>query len=86
MGLLVMVAFLIMVTETDCKAANKYEYMEAAKPVYMKKLLRVSRSLEEEDEVDEDDDDGSGADGNTNTGRQLCCCPDCLSSCSCCCA
>ena len=80
MGLLVIVAFLIMVTETDCKAANKYEYMEAAKPVYMKKLIRASRSLEEDDEVDD------GTDGGPDTGRQLCCCPDCSSYCICCCA
>ena len=75
MCLLVMVAFLIMVTETDCKAANKYEYVGAAKPVYMKKLLRASRSLEENDEVD-----------GLYTGRQSCCCPDCFTSCFCCCA
>ena len=53
-----MVTFLIMVTEADCKASNKYECLEAAKPVYMKKLLRASRSLEEkDDEVDEVDDE-----------------------------
>jgi len=40
-----MVAILIIVTETDCKAANKYEFVEAAKLKYMKKLLRASRSL-----------------------------------------
>lgn len=83
-----MVAFLFMVSETDCKAANKYEYLEGVEPVYMKKLLRASRSIEDDDdvdEVDEDDDDGSGTDGQ-GTGRQLCCCPDCLSSCTCCCA
>ena len=83
-----MVAFLFMVSETDCKAANKYEYFEGVQPVYMKKILRVSRSIEDDDdvdEVDEDDDDGSGTDGQ-GTGRQLCCCPDCLSSCTCCCA
>ena len=84
-----MVTFLIM--ETDCKASNKYEYVEAAKPVYLKKLLRASRSLEEkDDEVDEVDDDGSSTDGpetdGTGTGRQFCCCPSCVSSCSCCCA
>ena len=85
-----MVAFLMMVTETDCKAANKYEYVGGAKPVYMKKLARDSRSLEEDDEVDEVDDDGSGTDGpdtdGPDTGRQFCCCPSCVSSCSCCCA
>ena len=77
-----------MIPETDCKAANKYEYLEGVEPVYMKKLLRASRSIEDDDdvdEVDEDDDDGSGTDGQ-GTGRQLCCCPDCLSSCTCCCA
>jgi len=51
-----MVAFLIMVTETDCKAANEYKYVEGAKPVYMKKLLRASRSLQEDDEVDDVDE------------------------------
>jgi len=83
-----MVAFLIMVTETDCKAANEYKYVEGAKPVYMKKLLRASRSLQEDDEVDdvdEVDDDGPDTDA-PDTGRQFCCCPDCLDSCSCCCA
>ena len=33
-----MFAFLTMVTETDGKPANEYEYVEEAKPVYMKKL------------------------------------------------
>ena len=83
-----MVALLIMVTETDCKAANKYEYAEGPKPVYMKKLLRVARSEEDDDEVDDVDDvddDGSGTDG-LGTGRRRCCCPGCFASCSCCCA
>ena len=56
-----MVACLFMISETDCKAANKYEYLEGVEPVYMKKLLRASRSIEDDDdvdEVDEDDDDG----------------------------
>ena len=75
-----------MVTETDCKAANKYEYVEAALPVYMKKLLRASPSLEEDDEDDEVDEvDGPHTDG-PDTARQLCCCPYCFVSCSCCCA
>jgi len=85
-----MVAFLFMVSETDCKAANKYEYLEGVQPVYMKKLLRASHSIEDDDDddddVDEVDDDGSGTDGQ-GTGRQLCCCPGpCLSTCPCCCA
>ena len=72
-----MVAFLIMVTETYGKAANEYEYVEGANPVYMKKLQRVSRSPDKDDEDDEDESD---------TGRQFCCCPRCASTCSCCCA
>ena len=84
-----MAACLFMISETDCKAANKYEYLEGVEPVYMKKLLRASRSIEDDDDVDEadeDDDDGSGTDGQ-GTGRQLCCCPGpCLDSCTCCCA
>ena len=76
MSFLVMVALLIMVTETDCKAANKYEYAEGAKPVYMKKLLRVARS--------EEDDDGLETDA-LGRGRRGCCCPNCSSYCTCCC-
>ena len=34
-----------MVTETDGKPANEYEYLEGAKPVYMKKLQGASRDV-----------------------------------------
>ena len=74
---LVMFAFLTMVTETDGKPANEYEYQEGAKPVYMKIFQRAPRLFYGESE------DGSGIRG---PGLQLCCCPDCLDTCSCCCA
>ena len=40
-----MFAFLTMVTETDGKPANEYEYLEGAKPVYKKKLQGASRDV-----------------------------------------
>lgn len=46
--LLVMVIFLTVVTETDSKPVNEYDYVEGAKPVYRKRVQDASRSLDGE--------------------------------------
>ena len=42
-----MVVFLTVVTDTDSKPVNEFDYVEGAKPVYRKKVQDASRSLDQ---------------------------------------
>ena len=67
--LLVLVFFLTMVTETDSKPVNEFDYVEGAKPVYRKKVQDASRSLDQA----------------LKREPWECCCGKCYSWCRCCC-
>ena len=64
-----MVVFLTVVTETDSKPVNEYDYVEGAKPVYRKEVQDVSRALDQA----------------LKRETRRCCCGKCYSWCLCCC-
>jgi len=64
-----MVVFLTVVTETDSKPVNEYDYVEGGKAVYMKKVQDASRSLDQA----------------LKREPWECCCARCYPWCVCCC-